>query len=155
MGDLAFANGVALGGDEAFVAVAESSTRRVARHWLAGDRAGERDFLVEDLPGYPDNIARGSDGLIWVTIGSPRDPVVERVMRGPLWLRRQVTRIPERLQPKEKQSVWVQAYDDTGNLVHDCNVDTPDFHMVTGVREHEGRVWMGSLHERGVAVLDR
>jgi len=27
--------------------------------------------------------------------------------------------------------------------------------MVTGVREHEGRVWMGSLHERGVAVLDR
>jgi hypothetical protein len=76
-------------------------------------------------------------------------------MRGPLWLRRQVTRIPEKLQPKEKQSVWVQAYDDTGRLVHDCNVDTGDFHMVTGVREHEGRVWMGSLHERGVAVLDR
>ena len=155
MGDLAFANGVALGGDEAFVAVAESSTRRVARHWLAGDRTGERDFLVEDLPGYPDNIARGSDGLIWVTIGSPRDPVIERVMKGPLWLRRQVTKIPEKLQPKEKQSVWVQAYDDTGKLVHDCNVDTREFHMVTGVREHEGRVWMGSLHEGGVAVLDR
>jgi MinD superfamily P-loop ATPase len=51
--------------------------------------------------------------------------------------------------------VWVQAYDDTGKLVHDCDVDTGDFHMVTGVREHAGRVWMGSLHERGVAVLDR
>ena len=154
MGGLAFANGVALGGDEAFVAVAESSTRRVARYWISGRRAGERDFLVEDLPGYPDNIARGSDGLIWVTIGSPTDPLLEKLMRGPLWLRRQVTRIPERLQPKEKQRVWVQAYDDAGALVHDCDVDTRDFHMVTGVREHAGRVWMGSLHERGVAVLD-
>ena len=154
MGGLAFANGVALGGDEAFVAVAESSTRRIARHWIAGDRAGERDFLVEDLPGYPDNIARGSDDLIWIAIGSPTDPVVEAVMKGPRWLRRQVTKIPEKLQPKKKQRVWVQAYDDQGRLVHDCNVDTRDFHMVTGVREHQGRVWMGSLHERGVAVLD-
>ena len=42
----------------------------------------------QDLPGYPDNIARGSDGLIWVTIASPRDPLVERLQRGPLWLRR-------------------------------------------------------------------
>jgi hypothetical protein len=27
------------------------------------------------------------------------------------------------------------------------------YHMVTGVREHEGRVWMGSLEEPAVAVL--
>ncbi len=107
---------------------------------------------MTDLPGYPDNIARGSDGLIWVTIASPRDPVVERLQRGPPWLRRQVTRIPERLQPKPKRTVRVQAYDDAGTLVHDVDVDTPDYHMVTGVREHEGRVWLGSLHEPAVAV---
>ena len=68
----------------------------------------------EDLPGYPDNIARGSDGLIWVTIASPTDPVVERLHRAPLWLRRQVTRIPDGLQPKPKRTVRVQAYDDDG-----------------------------------------
>ena len=48
----------------------------------------------------------------------------------------------------------VQAYDDAGTLVHDVDVDTPDYHMVTGVREHEGRVWLGSLHEPAVAVID-
>ena len=154
MDGLAFANGVALAADESYVAVAESSTRRVARYWIAGDRAGQRDFLVEDLPGYPDNIARGSDGLIWVALGSPTDAVVEKVMRGPRWLRRQVTRIPEKLQPREKQRVMAQAYDESGALVRNCDVDTRDFHMVTGVREHSGRVWMGSLHESGVAVLD-
>jgi hypothetical protein len=39
-------------------------------------------------------------------------------------------------------------------LVHDLDLDVPGFHMVTGVREHEGRVWMGSLHEPAVAVYD-
>jgi sugar lactone lactonase YvrE len=151
---LAFANGVALSGNEDFVAVAETGARTVVRHWIAGERAGTRDFLCQDLPGYPDNIARGSDGLIWVTIASPRDPLVERIQTGPMALRRMVTRIPEKLQPKPKKTVRVQAYDDAGTLVHDCDVPTSSYHMVTGVREHDGRVWMGSLHEPAVAVLD-
>ncbi|GAB3264547.1 SMP-30/gluconolactonase/LRE family protein [Nocardioides dilutus] len=149
---LRFANGVALSRGEDFVAVAETAGATVVRHWLTGDLAGTRDYLCQDLPGYPDNIARGSDGLIWVTIASPRDPLVERLQRGPVWLRRQVTRIPEKLQPKPKKTVRVQAYDDAGTLVHDLDVKTGDYHMVTGVREHEGRVWMGSLEEPAVAV---
>ncbi|KQY64108.1 SMP-30/gluconolactonase/LRE family protein [Nocardioides sp. Root140] len=151
---LAFANGVALAGDGSFVAVAETGARTVVRHWLTGERAGQRDFLVQDLPGYPDNIARGSDGLIWVTIASPTDPLVERLQAGPMMLRRAATRLPEALQPKPKRTVRVQAYDDSGALVHDVDVETPDFHMVTGVREHDGRVWLGSLHEPAVAFVD-
>jgi sugar lactone lactonase YvrE len=151
---LAFANGVALSKDEDYVAVAETGARTVVRHWITGEKAGTRDFLVQDLPGYPDNIARGSDGLIWVTIASPRDPLVERLQKGPMALRKLVTKIPEKLQPKPKSTVRVQAYDDNGALVHDCDVETGSYHMVTGVREHEGRVWMGSLNEPAVAVLE-
>ena len=153
---LRFSNGVALSRDESFVAVAECAGRTVVRLWLTGERAGQRDHLVQDLPGYPDNIARGSDGLIWVTIASPRDPVVEMLQKGPVWLRRQVTKIPEGLQPKPKRTVRVQAYDDAGALVHDLDIDPAehgtDYHMVTGVREHDGRVWLGSLHEPAVAL---
>lgn len=153
---LAFANGVALSRDESYVCVAETGARTVVRRWLTGNRAGMRDLLCADLPGYPDNIARGSDGLIWVTIASPRDPVVERLQTGPLRLRKLATRLPERLQPAPKKTVRVQAYDDDGRLVHDVDIDPAQqvtaYHMVTGVREHEGRVWMGSLHESGVAV---
>ncbi len=151
---LAFANGVALAADGSYVAVAETGARTVVRLWLTGPRQGERDFLVEDLPGYPDNIARGSDGLIWVTLASPRDPVVERLQTAPPMIRRAVTRIPERMQPKPKRTIRVQAYDEGGRLVHDVDVRDDRFHMVTGVREHEGRVWMGSLHEPAVAVWD-
>lgn len=155
---LAFANGVALSADGSYVAVAETRGRTVVRLWLTGPRAGERDLLVGDLPGYPDNISRGSDGLVWVTLASPVDSLVERLGSAPLVLRRAVTRIPEALQPKPKQTIRVQAYGDDGALVHDLDVPAPSsgpgYHMVTGVREHAGRVWMGSLHEPSVAVLD-
>jgi sugar lactone lactonase YvrE len=150
---LAFANGVALARDESYVAVAETGARTVVRLWLTGPKSGTRDFLVDDLPGYPDNIARGSDGLIWVTIASPTDPVVERLQTAPMTIRKAVTRIPDKLQPKPKRTIRVQAYDDAGRVVHDLDVHDDRFHMVTGVREHEGRVWMGSLHEPAVAVL--
>lgn len=157
--ELAFANGVALSRDEDFVCVAESGARTVVRRWLSGDRAGMRDLLCQDLPGYPDNISRGSDGLIWVTIATPTNALVERLHTGPMLARRAITRIPARLQPQPAQTVRVQAYDDRGTLVHDCDVPAADnptgYHMVTGVREHDGRVWMGSLHEPAIAVLDR
>ena len=151
---LRFANGVALAADESYVAVAETAGRCVVRRWLAGDRAGETDHLVTDLPGYPDNIARGSDGLIWVTIASPRDPVVEGIMNGPMTLRRAAWRLPEALQPKPKRTARVMAFDDTGAVVHDRSFDASAFHMVTGVREHQGRVWLGSLVQPAVAVFE-
>jgi sugar lactone lactonase YvrE len=97
---LAFANGVALAADESYVAVAETGARTVVRHWLTGPRAGERDLLAEDLPGYPDNISRGSDGLVWVTIASPTDRIVERLHRSPMVVRRRASRIPDALQPQ-------------------------------------------------------
>ncbi|MDN5745011.1 MAG: SMP-30/gluconolactonase/LRE family protein [Nocardioidaceae bacterium] len=162
---LAFANGVALatdpgregggvGGD--FVCVAETGARTVVRYWISGPRAGMRDRLASDLPGYPDNISTGSDGLIWITIASATDPVVERLQSAPMIMRKLATRLPEAIQPKPKQTVRVLAYDARGRRVHDLDIEPAHhgaaYHMVTGVREHEGRVWLGSLHEPAIAV---
>jgi sugar lactone lactonase YvrE len=151
---LRFANGVALAADESFVAVAETAGRRVVRRWLTGPHEGVVDHLVDDLPGYPDNIALGSDGLVWVSIAAPTDPVVERLMTGPMPLRRLAWRLPPVLQPKPKRLARVMAFDHTGATVHDRTLDASDFHMVTGVREHEGRVWLGSLEQPAVAAFD-
>ncbi len=155
---LAFANGVTLSSAEDFVCVAETGARTVVRYWTSGPKAGTRDLLASDLPGYPDNIARGSDGLIWVSIASPTDPVVERLQQGPMALRRLATPLPDALQPKPKETVRAVALDDTGRLVHDVDIRPREhgasYHMVTGVREHDGRLWMGSLHEPAIAVYD-
>jgi hypothetical protein len=147
---LSFANGVARARSGEFLAVAETRDRTVVRHWLDG----RRDHLVTDLPGYPDNIAEGSDGLIWVTIASPTDPVATFLERTPPWVRNAASRIPDALQPRVKRTVRVQAYDDEGTLVHDLDQPADGYHMVTGVREHDGRVWLGSLEEPAVACVD-
>ena len=36
----------------------------------------------------------------------------------------------------------------------DPSLDSGSYHMVTGVREHRGRVWLGSLEEPAVAYFD-
>ena len=159
---LRFANGVALAPDDSAVFVAESAGHTVVRRWLTGDQArdqagagaGSRDYLVDDLPGHPDNIALGSDGLVWVTIASPPVTVLPRLHRLPLPVRKLATRVPSRLQPQPGRIVHVMAFDTSGQVVHDLELDATNYHMVTGVREHEGRVWMGSLEESSVAWID-
>lgn len=151
---LRFANGVALAADESYVAVAETAGRTVVRRWLTGPKQGETDHLATDLPGYPDNISRGSDGLVWVSVASPRDPVVERLMGGPMPVRRLAWHLPAKIQPQPKRTVRVMAFADDGTVVHDLTGDSSGYHLVTGVREHAGRVWLGSLEEPAIAVLD-
>lgn len=149
-----FANGVTAAADASYVVVAELNARRLLRHWLTGERAGETEPFVEELPGYPDNISLGSDGLIWVAVASPRDSLVELLHRhGPAWLKRRLWRLPERLQPAVKRTARVQSYDADGRLVADHDLDASGFHMVTGVREHDGTVWLGSLVEPRVACF--
>jgi sugar lactone lactonase YvrE len=65
-----FANGVMLTADESAVVFAESMGCRLSKYWVTGERAGSIAELVTELPGYPDNIAIGSDGRI----GSPWCP---------------------------------------------------------------------------------
>jgi sugar lactone lactonase YvrE len=151
---LRFANGVALTADESAVLVAESGGRRVLRHWLTGPSRGRTDDFVTDLPGYPDNMARGTDGLLWLAVASPTDPVLERVMTGPRLLRRLAWRLPEPIRPAPKRTVRVMAFADDGTVRHDLSLDASRFHMVTGVREHDGTVWLGSLLEPAVAAFE-
>ena len=127
---LRFANGVALAADESLRRGRRD--RRPDRRTALADRptAGERDLLADDLPGYPDNIGLGSDGLVWVTIASPTDPVLERLMHRPAPLRRLAWRLPERLQPRPKRTVRVLALADDGRVVHDLLADASGYHLV-------------------------
>jgi sugar lactone lactonase YvrE len=149
---LQFANGVALAADGSFVAVAETGAYRVSRLWLSGPKAGQRDLLVDNLPGFPDNLSTGSDGRIWVALPSPRDPVLDWAHARPPAVRKLVWALPDRLQPGPKHTAWVQAVDGTGAVVADLQTIGEQYRMVTGVREHAGRLYLGSLTERAIAV---
>ena len=151
---LHFANGVALATDESFVVVAETGAYRLTRLWLTGERAGTVDRLMDNMPAFPDNLAVGSDGLTWIAMGSPRSTLLDALSPRHPVLRRAVWALPEALQPKPADTAWVQAIDASGRVVHDFQASVPGFSMVTGVREHGGTVWMGSLRGEVVAAFD-
>jgi sugar lactone lactonase YvrE len=150
---LQFANGVALAPDESFVAVAETGGYAVRRLWLTGDRAGTTDELIGNLPGFPDNIATGEDGLIWITLASPRNPLVDRLAPLPPVLRKVVWALPEWAQPAPEHTVCVLAVDVDGRVVHDVRGTSERFGMVTGVRQRGNEVYLGSLMGRTLGVL--
>ncbi|MBF6329457.1 strictosidine synthase family protein [Nocardia transvalensis] len=149
---LQFANGVVLAPDRSQVLVAETAAYRVARYWLSGPKAGTSDYLVENLPGFPDNMGLGSDGLAWVTLVTPRNPLLDTLLPLPGILRRIVWAIPEQLRPKPAKTAWVQAYDFDGTLAHDLQREGGDYAMVTGVAEQTGTLYLGSLTEPAIAV---
>jgi sugar lactone lactonase YvrE len=149
---LQFANGVALAPDESFVAVAETGAFRVMRVWLHGPREGRVEPFVDDLPGFPDNIATGTDGLIWITQASPRVPVLDVVRRLPRALRAGIRALPQRLQPGPGREVGVLGVAADGTVEHEVRGEIAGFHMLVGVREWRGKLYFGSLVESAIAV---
>ena len=150
---LCFANGVALTNEADAVLVAETGTRTIRRVALGADGSPRASTTwVDDLPGHPDNIALGSDGLVWVTVASPTDRTLTLLQKGPRAVRGLVRRAPERLKPTPKRTARVLALDSDGRTVHDLDFDATHWHLATGVREHDGTVWLGSLMEPAIAV---
>ncbi len=150
---LQFANGVALAGDESFVVVAQTGSYELSRYWLTGPRAGESQTFGDILPAFPDNLSTGPDGLIWIAMASYRKAALDKTSNLP-FVRSLIWALPEALQPKPDKIVWVRALDSQGSVVHDLFGTDDEFFMVTGVREHDGRLYLGSLATTCIGVVD-
>ncbi|GAB3922573.1 SMP-30/gluconolactonase/LRE family protein [Kribbella albertanoniae] len=150
-GNRAFPNGVALSADHQTLYWAETATYAV--YQLDVSTPDAEPAVLARVPGLPDNISRGSDGLIWVTIGSPRNPMLDLLLPKAPILRKIVWALPDALQPQPADIIEIQAYHESGTLIHDLRGTHPDFHMPTGVRERDGNVWLASIGTTTIATF--
>jgi sugar lactone lactonase YvrE len=148
-----FANGLARARDGKSLIVAETAGRRLLRLWFAGDRAGTSE-VIADLPGFPDNLGGGDDGIVWVAIASEPNQALESLHKLPLFLRRLAARLPESMQPKPSRVAWVAAYDESGARVHDFKWTDGGYAMVTGVCRAGRSIWCAGLQERALMRFD-
>ena len=139
---LEFANGVALAADGSFVVVAETGAYRLSR-WSVAD--GSASVFVDNLPGFPDNVSTGSDGLIWVAMGSPRDPALDRLLPMRPAVRKALWAMPDKLLPKPRTRSGSRRTGPPGSWCTTCRRRRERFSFVTGVRERGGTVALGSL----------
>ena len=156
MKGLQFANGVALGPDEAFALVNETGSYRIWRYWLKGEKAGTSDIFADNLPGFPDNITFNGKDRFWVAIYAPRTPIADRLAPYPA-ARKMVMRALKFLPPPVKAQAFALAVDPDGKLVANLQYDGSDAYFpITSVREHpNGYLYFGSLTADGLGRIKK
>lgn len=110
---LSFANGIALAEDDSFLLISETGTYSVLKLWLEGDKAGIVEPVIENLPGFPDNLNRAGDGSFWLGLVSPRSGIVDALSDKP-FLRKVIQRLPAAIRPKAQRYGFVVRIDGDG-----------------------------------------
>ncbi len=150
---LYFANGVALSPDGAFLLVCETARYRLRRYWLQGPRQGTDEVFLDNLPGFPDNLASNGRGMFWLALASPRNRLLDALAPYP-FLRKIVIRLPDLLQPAPQRYAFALGLDADGRVVH--NLQNPagePFAVVTSVRQVGAVLYLGSLEEPALARI--
>jgi sugar lactone lactonase YvrE len=148
---LYFANGVALSKDEDFVAVAECYRYRISRYWLKGPKAGQTEVMADNLPGFPDNLSRTDGGNFWVALYTVRNPRLDALHPHP-FAKKLLSRLPGFLWPQPARYGLVALLDPSGRplvSLHDPSGER--VHGITTAREHDGVLYLGTLHESWLA----
>ncbi|PZQ95928.1 MAG: ABC transporter permease [Cereibacter sphaeroides] len=142
-----YTNGVTLAHDNKSVLFCESWACRIHRYWLEGPKAGTAECLIRDMPGYPDNINRASDGTYWMAWLGMRTPSFDLSLRHPGMRRRMARRLPqdEWLFPNINAG-GVVKFNDKGEILQTFGDLSGQSHpMVTSMREHKGYLYIGGI----------
>jgi len=154
MDDLNFANGVAISEDQSYLLVNETTSYRIWRHWLSGPDAGKNEMIIDNLPGFPDNINNGRNGNFWVGLVAPRNQLVDDLSGKP-FMRKMVQRLPAFFRPKAEPSSHVISITGDGEVLMNLQDTAATVPSLTGVCETEDTLWLTSLFGNHLARLEK
>jgi sugar lactone lactonase YvrE len=151
---LNFANGVAISEDQTYLLIAETGSYRILKHWLQGPDAGTTEILIENLPGFPDNINNGLNGRFWIGLVAPRSTLLDKISDQP-FIRKIVQRLPASLRPKAEPSSHVVAIDGDGMVLMNLQDPQARFPALTGVLETADALYLTTLFGNQLPKLDK
>jgi len=150
-----FANGVCVAHDGRSLLYASTWSCTIVRYWLEGPKKGTTETVISDLPGYPDNINRASDGTYWLALVGMRTPAFDLALRKPGFRRRMVQQLAqdEWLFPQMNVGCVVK-FDERGQVL-DCLWDRKGTNhpMITSCNEHRGYLYLGGILNNRVGRL--
>jgi len=150
---LQFANGIAVGPDEAYVLVNETGAYRITRYWLKGPKKGQSDVFFDNLPGLPDGVSFNGKDIFWVALYSPRSSDLDKMADKP-WLRKLVYRLPESVQPKPVKHAFVLGINTNGEVVHNLQDNADDAYApITSIEQVGETLYFGSLLRAAIARM--
>jgi YD repeat-containing protein len=149
---------LALSANGEFLFVNETGKYRV---WKLSVKAQDLDVakpgplasvLLENLPGYPDNLMRGLDGKIWLGFAKPRNSTIDNLSTK-TFMRKLTMRLPRALWPVPKAYGHVIAFTEDGKIVADIQDPTGAYPETTSVTETRDRLYIQSLHAKGIGWM--
>ena len=149
-----FANGVAIDADDRYLLIAETGSYRILRYWLQGPQAGSTEVVVDNLPGFPDNINRGADGRFWIGLVAPRDAKLDGLSDKP-FLRKVVQRLPAFLRPSAVPSSHVFAINGDGEVLLSLQDPAARYPAMTGACETGQRIYLTRLFGHELPYVDK
>ena len=148
--DLRFANGIAVAPDQSYVLVNETGRFRTHRYWLTGSKKGQSDLFIENLPGFPDGISQGQDGLFWIALVSPRLQSFDDLSES-TFMKNIVAKLPASFQPAPVHYGFVLGVDKNGTVKYNLQDTKGGFAEITSVQQFGKDIYLGSLYESSLA----
>jgi ribose transport system permease protein len=153
--NLLFPNGICMMHDEQSFLFAETWACRVSRYWFDGPKKGTVEVVIADLPGYPDNLNRASDGTFWLALVGIRTPSLDLALKMPGFRRRMARRIaPDEWMYPNINTGCVVRFDGTGRIIETLwDFGGENHPMITSMREHKGHLYIGGILNNRVGRL--
>lgn len=144
---LIFPNGITICRDGQSLLFAETWACRISRYWFDGPKKGRREIFIDNLPGYPDNLNRGSGGTYWVALLGTRTKAFDLAMRKPGFRRRMAKRIAadEWLFPNINRGCVLRVSENGEVLDALWDAAGKNHPSVTSTCEHKGWLYLGGV----------
>lgn len=169
---LCFPNGLVFSQDGRSLLVSETGTYRILKidleqlglNQTAADSTasaptlqdalnqGAAQVLIDNLPGFPDNLTRGENGRIWTGLTKPRGKMVDWAADKP-WLRSAMLRLPRFLWPVPPAYGHLIAFDEQGRILDDLQDPSGAYPETTAATEVNGKLFVQSLHAHSVGWM--
>jgi ribose transport system permease protein len=144
---LKFPNGICVAGDGQSVLFAETWGCSIKRYWFDGPKKGIVEIVIDNLPGYPDNINLASDGNYWLALVGMRSPALDLAWKMPGFRQRMAKRVPgdEWLFPNINTGCVVK-FNEKGEILESYwDLHGVNHPMITSMREHRGYLYLGGI----------
>lgn len=151
--NLRFANGVAVGANDEYLLITETFGLIVNKYWLKGTKKGQKEILVDALPGFPDNITYNDAGIFWLAIPEIRPGnAVESLYTKP-FIRKMLSRLPDFVinQTVPPKKAMVIGIDENGKVIHNLQDDSGKLYSLTSALQIDDYLYMGSLKMNSLA----
>ncbi len=150
MHDLHFANGVAVANDQSYVLVVETSRYRVRRVALGSTPSSE--VLFDNLPGFPDGISNAGDDTFWLTIVSPRNPLMDALSSTGV-ARRLIGAMPKEFLPRPENVAHVLRVSGSGGILQSLDDRSESaLGTITNAEQVGDKLYLGSLRGEQLGI---